>query len=81
TLLRSAKHAIETCRAIPEDRILSETDAPWQPPAGATWSRPDLIIAVADTLAAIRKVDPASMRQLLRSNFDEAFRLKRKGNG
>ena len=32
TLLRSAKHAIETCSSLPAERILSETDAPWQPP-------------------------------------------------
>ena len=73
TLLRSAKHAFESCAAIPEDRILSETDAPWQPPAGATWTGPNLIIAIADTIAAIRQVDPEAMRLRLRENFNKAF--------
>ncbi len=80
TLLRSAKHAFETCAAIPEDRILSETDAPWQPPAGSTWTGPELITAVADTIAAIRQLDPEPMRLRLRENFDRAFGFRGYGD-
>ncbi|MDP2790982.1 MAG: TatD family hydrolase, partial [Rectinemataceae bacterium] len=76
TLLRSATHAFETCAAIPEDRILSETDAPWQAPAGAVWTGADLIIGVAGTIASIRQVDPESMRLRLRENFNKAFGLQ-----
>lgn len=75
-LLRDAKHAMETCAAIPEDRILSETDAPWQPPKGETWTGSGKIAAVSRKIAAIRGIDTEAMNLLLRKNFNKAFGLK-----
>jgi len=76
TLLRSAKHAIETCSSVPIDRILSETDAPWQPPAGETWTKPWHIVAVSAAMARIRNLSDDEMLSQLAANFAAAFGTK-----
>jgi TatD DNase family protein len=50
----------ETVRAIPDDRLLLETDAPWLPPAGAGRSRtvPADLTLVGEAVARIRGADP-----------------------
>lgn len=75
-LLRDAKHAIETCGGIPADRILSETDAPWQPPYGEPWTNPWHIAAVAEAIASHRGLDGETTGILLRENFNKAFGMK-----
>ena len=77
TLLRSAKHAIETCAGIPVELILSETDAPWQPPAGEAWTNIGHIAAVSAAIAEIRGIDAETMCGYLRENYDRAFSPKR----
>ena len=73
TLLRAAKHAIETCSSIPADRILSETDAPWQPPAGETWTGLGAIADVASAIARVRGMRVEDALQGLAENFAAAF--------
>ena len=75
-ILRGAKHAIETCDGLSADRILSETDAPWQPPAGALWTNPWHIAAVVEVIASRRNMDLEAASLLLRENFIKAFGLK-----
>lgn len=75
-ILRGAKHAIETCDGLPADRILSETDAPWQPPRGAPWTNPWHIAAVAEVIASRRGMRIEAADLLLRENFNKAFGLK-----
>lgn len=75
-LLRGAKHAIETCAALPADRILSETDAPWQSPIGAPWTNPWHIAAVAEVIASRRNLRTEAAESLLRDNFNKAFGLE-----
>jgi TatD DNase family protein len=76
TLMRSAKHAVETCRSVPVDRVLSETDAPWQPPSGETWTSPAQIVAVSASMARIRNLSEEAMLEQLAANFRAAFRMK-----
>jgi len=73
TLLRSGKHAIETCSSVPLDRILSETDAPWQPPAGEAWTTLGHIAAVVASIAGIREMSVDDMLERLAGNFAAAF--------
>jgi TatD DNase family protein len=73
TLLRDARHAMESCSALPPERLLSETDAPWQPPRGAEWTGAELIADVEIAMAALRGVKAADLEPLLRRNFEAAF--------
>jgi TatD DNase family protein len=73
TLLRDAKHALETCAGIPSDRILSETDAPWQPPRGEPWTGLGAIVRVADAIASVREMPEEPTLEMLRANFAAAF--------
>ena len=73
TLLRDARHARESCSALPAECILSETDAPWQPPKGRDWTGADSIVEVTSAMAGLRGLSPETMQLLLRRNFEAAF--------
>lgn len=72
-LLRGAAHAIECCAALPGERILAETDAPWQPPRGQAWTGLDAIIQVTGAIASSRGLCADDMAERLRANFLKAF--------
>lgn len=76
TLLRAAAHAKESCAGLTEEKILSETDAPWQPPRQEAWTRLGHIGAVSGAIAAIRGREAGPMAEILRRNFNAAFGLK-----
>jgi TatD DNase family protein len=48
------REAIRACAALPQDRLLTETDAPWQPPRGAAFSRWADIPATVRAMAELR---------------------------
>jgi TatD DNase family protein len=73
TLLRDARHAAESCSALPPETLLSETDAPWQPPRGVGWTGAELIADVERAMAALRGIETADLEPLLRRNFEAAF--------
>lgn len=53
-LLNGHKKAVETVRFLPEERILTETDAPYQPKKGEEFSKPQDILQILDKIAEIR---------------------------
>ena len=53
-LLNGHKKAVETVRFLPEERILTETDAPYQPKKGENFSKPQDILQILDKIAEIR---------------------------
>ncbi|MDR0599203.1 MAG: TatD family hydrolase [Treponema sp.] len=79
-LLLNHKNAIRSCAAFPAERLLLETDAPYQPPGGAEFSRWADLPAVLAAAAAIRKeaaVPGAGAEELERiteRNFFSVFR-------
>lgn len=73
TILRGAKHALESCSLIAENRILSETDAPWQPPRGVEWTGAGQIVDVVDTIAKVRGKPIGYTQAFLSENFFSAF--------
>ncbi len=73
TLLRGARHALETCGSLEIGRILSETDAPWQPSRGCLWTKAEKIVEVVDTIAQIRGIPCEEAQNLLEDNFFTAF--------
>lgn len=75
-LLRDSRHAIESLIGLPLSRILSETDAPWQPPHGKPWSRREDIVAVVSKMAAVLCMTTDALKPALKQNFEDAYLLE-----
>lgn len=74
-LLRDSRHAIESLAGLPPSRILSETDAPWQPPHGSAWTRLGHIVDVVAKMASVLGLKPRALEALLEKNFAAAYLL------
>jgi TatD DNase family protein len=68
-ILNGHKRAIESAALFPSETLLSETDAPWQPPKGRPFSRFEDLGAVIDALAEIRGLDASVMDRILVDNY------------
>lgn len=53
-LLNGHKKAVETVKILQENRILTETDAPYQPKKGESFSKQQDILLIAEKIAEIR---------------------------
>ncbi|PRP96486.1 putative deoxyribonuclease YcfH [Enhygromyxa salina] len=81
--VENARKVVEAARAVPDDRLLLETDSPDQTPPGRrpAANEPAFIIDVARRLAELRGVDVAEIATLTRDNgrrvfgIDEPFAL------
>jgi TatD DNase family protein len=72
-VINGNKRAAAACAFVPEDRLLSETDAPWQPPRGADLCRPEDLDRVVEGMAALRGTDRIGLELALARNFAAAF--------
>ena len=72
-ILNGHKRAQDACAAVPPDRLLSETDAPWQPPRGEAFCRLEHLALVVGGMAAIRGVDREALEERLALNFAAAY--------
>jgi TatD DNase family protein len=78
-ILNGNKRAARACASVAEDRLLSETDAPWQPPRrspyrAGNFCRMEDIALVGEGIAAIRGVAAGSLAETLEQNFRRAYR-------
>lgn len=62
-VMNGHKRAMASLAVLPADRILSETDAPWQPPRGSHFCRFEDLGRIVDSLAAVRDVGPEKLRE------------------
>ncbi len=74
-LLRNSRHAIESLTGLPASRILSETDAPWQPPHGFPWTKLEHIVDVVDKMAEMLHMESKELEPILEKNFAAAYLL------
>ena len=74
-ILNGHKRAIEACTILPADRILSETDAPWQPPRGSPYCALRDIERVVEGMAALRGVARPDLEIEIESSFRRAYGL------
>jgi TatD DNase family protein len=74
------REARRCCALFPGDRLLTETDAPYQPPRGKPWSSWADLPAILGEAAALRREagspggDPAELEKTVEENFRRAFR-------
>ncbi len=72
-ILNGNKRAAAACAAVPAERLLAETDAPWQPPRASAFCRAEDIIQVVEGMARLRGVEAAMLGPALASNFRRAY--------
>jgi TatD DNase family protein len=72
-LLRGGPRSYGSCVSLPAERILSETDAPWQPPHGEHHTNLSHIGTVVHKIASLRGMDRSAAELLLAENFGKAF--------
>jgi len=70
-IMLNHKAAINCCAAFPPERLLTETDAPFQPPRGRAFTRYADISAVLGAMEAVRNT--AGMEKIIETNFRAAF--------
>ena len=79
TIMLNHREAIRCCAIFPADRLLTETDAPFQPPRGAQFSSYADIPRILETAAALRReagTEGSSVQELeeiIERNFRAAF--------
>jgi TatD DNase family protein len=76
---KKAENLREAARAIPLDRLLTETDCPYLAPVPHRGKRnePAFVIEVARTLAALRHLSAEELGEIVVRNFERFFRLPR----
>lgn len=74
-LLRGDRSAAETVAALPLDRILTETDAPYMTLRGEKSTQPADIEAVARAAAVIAGTDLSTFVSRIKTNFTTVFRF------
>ena len=72
-VMNGHKRAAASLAAIPESSILSETDAPWQPPRKGAFCRFEDLAPIVASMAAQRRVDTEAMHALIAANWARLF--------
>jgi TatD DNase family protein len=78
-ILLNHREAMRCCASFPAERLLLETDAPYQPPRGKTFSSYGDIALVLGAASALRaeaggkSSDPEELERIVAANFRAAF--------
>ena len=73
------REAIRCCAVFPADRLLTETDAPFQPPQGKDFSCYADLAPILETMTALRReagtadLTAEEMKKIVEKNFHAAF--------
>jgi TatD DNase family protein len=72
-IMNGHKRAAEACAALPTERLLAETDAPWQPPRGSAHCSLGDIGRVVAAMASLRGAEAGELEARLEANFRRAY--------
>jgi TatD DNase family protein len=79
-IVNNHREARRCCASLPADSLLLETDAPWQPPRGKSFSSWEDLPLILRTAAELRKGGPGGtaeeLRALTAANFSRAFGVR-----
>lgn len=73
SLLRGDRSLVETLRAIPPNRVLTETDAPYMKSTGEEWTDPRSVAEITALAAEISGVAPDAFEALVEASFRAVF--------
>jgi TatD DNase family protein len=79
TVMLNHREALRCCAAFPPERLLTETDAPYQPPRGKKYSSWEDLPRILETLAMLRREagspgnEPAELENIIEANFRAVF--------
>ncbi len=76
---KNAAHVADACRAVPDDRLLVETDAPYLSPVprrSIKINEPAFVVHTAEHIAALRGVTPAQIADVTTANAGRLFGRK-----
>jgi len=79
TVMLNHREAMRCCAVFPVERLLTETDAPFQPPRGREFSVYADIVPILEAIAALRRTagsecaTAAEMEKIIEGNFRAAF--------
>ncbi|HPV22425.1 MAG TPA: TatD family hydrolase, partial [bacterium] len=65
------KKTLKTLDKLPAERILAETDAPYQPVSGKDFSTLEDILNVIEKASHIKGIEPSEMKNAISSNFQK----------
>lgn len=72
-ILNGNRRARESCALLPADRVLLETDAPWQPPRGADFCTIEHLALIRDEAARLRDTAPEAVEEASAAAFEAVF--------
>ena len=72
-VMNNNKKVIACVRELPEQVLLTETDAPWQFLKGETHTAPEDIKKIFEAFCQIRQTAPEQLAQTLKNNFYNLF--------
>jgi TatD DNase family protein len=75
-IINGNRKALKTLENLPKERILAETDAPYQPTSGKQFSAVSDIISVIEKAAVIKEVNRSEMENIIFSNFQKILTKK-----
>ena len=78
-LRRGAKRAPDTAKAVPPDRLMIETDCPYQPPMPGMKNEPENLLAIAFAVAESRETDAETVLKITEKNARRFFGLTTEG--
>jgi TatD DNase family protein len=73
TVALNHREQIRCCIAFPQERILTETDAPYQALQGKQYSSWNDLTVILKTMAELRRTDVQELEMKIYGNFKEAF--------
>lgn len=76
-IINGNRKALKTLGKLPVERILAETDAPYQPVSGKQFSTASDIISVIEKAAVIKEVNRSEMENAIFFNFQKILTKKR----
>ncbi len=72
-LLKKRKRAIKALQSLPLENIVLETDAPYLPPEGEDFTRPETILRIYEETSRIKGMEKEALEMAIEDSFRSIF--------